>query len=296
MAVTHVLTGVTKEKLPAEEWNKNHVVAINAATEITAGSLAAARMQENIVAALGSQAIADACYPNAFLLNCVRKLTGTTMYRNTDNAEMIYGCANALQNGAYIYMCGGGRASIPGYMSIGFGDRRAGYNLESELNFYYQYDTTVRNILKFDRFGNFTMTGSLPTMSLPIKVSDTLRNSNDTQRGHNNTTWEKYKEIRLNSPLNASRIKFDLWSSSPPRIAYGKIYLNGTPIGTEQTEDQGVWTTKTQDFTTLKAGKNDLLQLYGKVSSVIGYVYVRNLRLYYDKDDTVTRSTTNQDP
>ena len=122
--------------------------------------------------------------------------------------------------------------------------------------------------------------------------SETLRNSNDTERNINSLTYTKLKEIKLGFGLAKCRIKFDLRASTPYDV-YAKIYKNGVAIGTERTPNSTTYQTFTEDFSDFAA--NDLIQLYARKTGD-AVVYVRNFRLYYDYEPVFPAiSTTNQD-
>ena len=95
----------------------------------------------------------------------------------------------------------------------------------------------------------------------PQVVGDVLYQSADTERTTSNTTYTKVKEIAVYRPGDY-RIKFDLKTSDGSLYGNGKVYKNGTPIGTERTA--GVYTTFSEDISGWSAG--DLIQLYYKSS------------------------------
>ena len=125
-------------------------------------------------------------------------------------------------------------------------------------------------------------------------VSDTLQHSNDASK--TTTSWPSYvklKEMKLNAPLAACRIKFDLDGDGGASPA-----------------------TKSEDFAGF--AKDDLIQIYGRYSGIgelayaqiykngvaegtewseggYGPCYVANMRIYYDIVPTKT-APTNQDP
>jgi hypothetical protein len=140
-----------------------------------------------------------------------------------------------------------------------------------------------------------------------LVVSDTLRNSNDTQRDQTgNGVYTKKKETKLNANLSAVRIKFDGYTDIEGPKA--RLYKNGVAIGTERTLATS-WTTYSEDFSGFVA--NDLIQVYvqGEAAKTAS---VKNLRFYYSYQLTVigldtlstplavttdpTISMTNQDP
>jgi hypothetical protein len=152
-----------------------------------------------------------------------------------------------------------------------------------------------------------------PILSYGFVASETLQNSNDTERSTTSIIPVKLKECKLNADLPACRIKFDIRAGTFGGRLYhhAQIYKNGIPIGTLQTADSDSYTTKTEDFTGFH--KNDLIQIYGYLDFYYtGYqVFVQNFRFYYDKQltgfgnevlttplplVTTAISITNQDP
>ncbi len=123
------------------------------------------------------------------------------------------------------------------------------------------------------------------------QASDVLRISDDTEKSTTALSDTKLKEILLNEPLPACRIKFDLKASLTDG-AFGTIYKNGIAIGTPQSTSQVTYQTFSQDFTGFVA--TDKIQIYVLSGSGLP-AYVANFRIYYDVGTRVI-STTNQDP
>lgn len=114
-------------------------------------------------------------------------------------------------------------------------------------------------------------------------VGDYLLKSADTER-HTGTYTEyvKVKEIEIWRGGNL-RIKFDLKTVPHGGVkgAYGKIYVNGSPVGTERYTTSESYVTYSEDIGALSNG--DKVQLYIKARESAGYVsdaYCRNFRLY----------------
>jgi len=114
----------------------------------------------------------------------------------------------------------------------------------------------------------------LPSLRIPASlfiITDNLRHSNDTLRSLPATviTYTKIKECKLYYDLPTCCIKFKLsfggLSYSTDRI-FARVYRNGTPIGTEFSILRVEYTSYvfTEDFPTLNAVKNDLIQIYGR--------------------------------
>ena len=141
--------------------------------------------------------------------------------------------------------------------------------------------------------------GNVEEVDMPgpfLIVSDTLQNSNDTERSTILTSYVKLKEIQINQKVSTGsniRIKFDIKVLNGSTV-YGKLYRNGVPFGTEQLTSSGTYQTFSQDFNAGSWVIGDLIQLY--IKSLHGgetyRAYCRNLRFYYD----ILLSTTNQDP
>ncbi len=124
------------------------------------------------------------------------------------------------------------------------------------------------------------------------KASDTLRNSNDTEKVTVLQAYTKLKEIKLDGALPACRIKLDLRSGGSSGNAHGRIYKNGVAIGTERVNTTGSYVTYSEDFTGFVL--NNLIQIYCYGLTDNAGV-TQNMRIYYDID-IVAISTTNQDP
>lgn len=96
------------------------------------------------------------------------------------------------------------------------------------------------------------------------------------------TTDGLLKEIRIYRS-GTLRIKFDLKCdvAGPGHDfpAKGTIYRNGIAVGTEQSEEGGIWTTFSEDISGWSKG--DAVQLYVHRGGGY-YADVRNFRLYVD--------------
>lgn len=128
----------------------------------------------------------------------------------------------------------------------------------------------------------------------PLKtvVSDNLRSSNDAEVGEFGTDYYKRKEIRLDEPLEALRIKFDLKSEDGVTEVKGRIYKNGVAIGTEKTRTSNSYLTFSQDFAGPFA-KDDLIQLYlAGGGTPAQEAFARNFRLYYDLNPVKAATNT----
>lgn len=131
-------------------------------------------------------------------------------------------------------------------------------------------------------------------------ASDSLQNSNDTEKTTTQTSYTKLKETLVNGYFKQIRVKFDLNTTSGGFTAFGRVYKNGVEIGTEQTNNSnpGVYATKSEDIT-INAVPNDLIQIYVK-GSTGETAKVKNFRIYFDLAIDLlpsnNESYTNQDP
>ena len=110
-----------------------------------------------------------------------------------------------------------------------------------------------------------------------IKVGDTLRNSNDTQRSTESEPFVKVKEVKLNEDLPNCRLKFDIEGNSTG--ADGRVYKNGAAIGTLHGHGATEWTTYSEDFSGWVT--NDLIQIYAKGWAAAATL-IKNMRFCYD--------------
>ena len=160
-----------------------------------------------------------------------------------------------------------------------------------------QATATQHNNLRLD---------ALPTITKG--ASDVLKNSDDTEKSNNQTSYTKIKEIKVNEAYSGTiRIKFDLKSATTAN-AYAKIYKNGVAIGTERINATMTYVTYSEDLS-LALVANDLLQVYAH--GIPSTYYVKNFRFYYSDQATqlgaytlettllivgTAISVTNQDP
>ena len=143
---------------------------------------------------------------------------------------------------------------------------------------YLETDTTKL----FVCFGAGSWTEIVSDAGLPeVGAGDNLCVSSDDKKTTTSTEYIKAKEIKIYRP-GTYRIKFDLGITRRRLTAYGQIYRNGNPVGTEQSASQTTYTTFSEDIADCEEG--DLIQLYyhqaGGTGS--GGAKVRNFRVYYD--------------
>lgn len=124
-------------------------------------------------------------------------------------------------------------------------------------------------------------------------ASDTLKHSNDAEKETGEDPYTKIKEMALNAPLSACRLKFDLIKVGVAGAAFAKIYKNGVAIGTERTATE-TYVTHSEDFTDWL--KDDLIQIYARMPSPSTMTpKVKNMRICYT-EATERVAPTNQDP
>jgi hypothetical protein len=125
--------------------------------------------------------------------------------------------------------------------------------------------------------------GDATWVGLTMVATDVLKSSADTQRdsgGDSNNTYTKKKEITIGA-TGSIRVKFELESSTSLYFAYGKVYKNGSPIGTERST-KGV-EIFSEDFSGIIP--TDKIQLYIHNYNDGGSgntARCRNFRIYYD--------------
>lgn len=130
---------------------------------------------------------------------------------------------------------------------------------------------------------DLTVTGKVISVSNfdDYSIGDRLLIGTDTERSHTgSTTMTKKKEIFMTrgGPL---RIKFTMRSGSNSQTVYGRIYRNGTGIGTLQSNtwvSSATWQEYSQDISGWTA--NDLVQLYIAPAVTTYTVYIKDFRIY----------------
>jgi len=113
-----------------------------------------------------------------------------------------------------------------------------------------------------------------------FSAGDILLDSADSERyaDTSETSYTKVKEIRIGKS-GTLRIKFDLKINAQynGNTGYGRIYVNGSGVGTERIITSTNWATYSQDIRGLSTG--DLVQVYLHTDSVI-QTLTRYFRLY----------------
>ena len=114
-------------------------------------------------------------------------------------------------------------------------------------------------------------------------ASDVLQQSADTERSEVGAAYVKVKEIRVKLG-GTLRVKFDLKDSVSvgANPSYGRIYIDGVAVGTEQTVASTTYQTFSEDITNL-TGEYYLIQLYIHGNGASGSTALtENFQLYYD--------------
>ena len=101
-----------------------------------------------------------------------------------------------------------------------------------------------------------------------------LNISADTEQTTTSASYIKSKEIYIGVPGTYS-VSFDLRRDSA-QTAQGRIYVNGSPVGTERSNATGSYVTYTEDISVVRG---DLLQLYHLITFGSDTSYVRNFRV-----------------
>lgn len=122
-------------------------------------------------------------------------------------------------------------------------------------------------------------------------ASTNLRTSNDGAATNNTESYVKVKEILYNDSPGSISVAFALESTGASSYGVsGRIYKNGSAVGTERTHNAGP-TTHTE---TLTFATGDLIQIYAKINGSSGQTAsVTNFRLYYDKIGLPVANTNN---
>jgi len=140
----------------------------------------------------------------------------------------------------------------------------------------------VADVITLAANGDVTITGRIigATNLESTAAGDVLEYTDDVEGNYTaTTTWTKVKEISV--PRGGSlRIKFSLRAKGAGGNIYGRIYRNGTAVGTTRssTSNTAVWVEHSEDISGWSAG--DLLQLYAYTTNVADPAYYRGLRIY----------------
>jgi len=128
------------------------------------------------------------------------------------------------------------------------------------------------------------------------EVSNVLIDSADNEREIQSigSSYTLDKQITFNEVGGNITAKFDLKDDNGSGGCFGKVYINGSPVGIEREETASVWTTYSENFS---ISNGDLVQLYTKYDNSGGGTggLCRNFRLYYRKNPLPTAGTVNLD-
>lgn len=111
---------------------------------------------------------------------------------------------------------------------------------------------------------------------IALSASDNLKHSADTERTIGGGSYSEIKKIRVNFS-GTIRVKFDL-KNTGGFTTLGKIYVNGSPVGTERSTSSTSYVTYSEDIV---INAHDLIQLFGYKTG--DTANTRNFRIYYDK-------------
>ena len=111
----------------------------------------------------------------------------------------------------------------------------------------------------------------------PCFFGDELFCLNASEKNTNSITYTRLKQTRLQIGGDI-RIKFDIHTGNTARTAYGRIYKNGTAIGTERSTTSTSYVTFSEDIADWLVG--DYVELYVKISADDIFAYCRDLNLH----------------
>lgn len=123
---------------------------------------------------------------------------------------------------------------------------------------------------------------NLTFMNAAFSASDTLQQSADTERSGTDTSYVIKKEVRVRRD-GTIRVKFGLKGTNGINTVFGRVYVNGSAIGTEHSTTSSSYQTYSDDITVVR---QDLVQLYAYTSVGANTYYVNNFRIYYDLANT----------
>ncbi|MBC8253119.1 MAG: hypothetical protein H8E35_03710 [Ardenticatenia bacterium] len=195
-------------------------------------------------------------------------------------ADLIDAIAEAAQAHQHVSTGGDG---------TGTGDAGAVVNLQSGTaaakpgspyagDVYLETDTSKLFIC----FSAGSWTEVISDAGLPeVGAGDNLCVSSDGEKTTTSTEYVKVKEIKIYRP-GAYRIEFALGIIGAGLTAYGRIYRNGNPVGTERSATDTSFVTFSEDIANWEEG--DLIQLYYHHTGGTGSegAKVCNFRVYYD--------------
>lgn len=117
---------------------------------------------------------------------------------------------------------------------------------------------------------------SKPILGIPYMAGDDVLVAGDTVRTDFTGVFTKKKEIQLLRG-GTLRVKFDLMSNNPSKLAYAQVYKNGVAEGTLQSTISTTYVTISEDLAGWVPG--DLVQLYIKTETAGFVATAANFRL-----------------
>jgi len=117
---------------------------------------------------------------------------------------------------------------------------------------------------------------SKPITGFPYAAGDDILVAADTARTDITGVFTKKKEIQLLRG-GTIRVKFDLMTDSPAKLASAQVYKNGVAYGTLQSTYSTTFVTIAEDISGWAPG--DLVQLYMKIETPIFTATVANFRI-----------------
>ena len=121
----------------------------------------------------------------------------------------------------------------------------------------------------------------LPGMKQQYLISNDIFHSHDADVNTTSTTYVKLKTITINTLYQTPvtiRVFFRMWAGfSGGDNAYGRIYKNGVPFGTERISTVTLGTDYVED---LEFANGDTLELWGKRNAGITDCNMRNFRVF----------------
>jgi hypothetical protein len=128
-----------------------------------------------------------------------------------------------------------------------------------------------------------------------VEASDTVRDSANTERSHNTTTYTKKKDITFNEVSGIIRVYFEAKQADNVGNSYARIYVNGSAVGTEREVAYGDYSPNGLFTEDIAVNTGDEVQLYIKLGTHTTAVYCQSFQLKYDKILSVTPGTVNND-
>lgn len=123
-------------------------------------------------------------------------------------------------------------------------------------------------------------------------ASDTLRGSLDTLTETLSTTYVKKKQFTMNAS-GVFRVKFTIKSNDSSEVAYGRVFKNGVPFGTERGEGNATYSEYSED---LEFNVGDTCEIWIKISDAFITCYLKDFRIYFDMVRTLAFDITPELP